>query len=280
MITLRWFKGKMISVMIRIVGYINPIMAQNFKYYRLFKHSLNYENPRLYAEKIIVRMNSKEFEKLGEYADKWKVRKYVEKTIGKEYLTPLLQVYDFPEDIDYETIPEGCYLKLNHGSGYNIVFQKNRRRKIERKIKKWFQKDYSKYTLEMQYKKIQRKILIEKNLIPNGEQLKEFSFFVFQGRVEFTQIRDNAGHRFEVGRSYEDLPFQLYSSVTETEPEVPEYSHMVEMAELLAQPFSFVRVDFMWVDHTIYFGELTFSPGGGTRRFKPYKYNIIFGDKM
>lgn len=277
---LTWCKKKTIGLVCRSLGCLNPVLEQRLRYYIIFKKPLNYKNPRLFAEKIMVRMSSKEYEKLTDYADKWKVREYVERIIGKGYLTPLLGVYDDPRQVDYDRIPEGAYLKLNHGSGYNIVFRESKKQNVKRKIKKWFRQDFTKRAMEMQYKHIKRKILVEENLVPHGERLWEFSFFVFRGNVEFTQIRDNAGHRFEVGRAYEPLPFQLYSSVTEIAPAVPEYTHMVELAERLASPFAFVRVDFMWVNHKIYFGELTFSPGGGRRNFRPYEYNLIFGDKM
>jgi len=275
-----WCKRKAVGLICRIVGYINPALGQNLRFFGIFKKPLNYQNPRLFAEKIMVRMSSKEYEKLTDYVDKWKVREYVEKTIGKQYLTPLLQVYDEPSQINYDKIPEGAYLKLNHGSGYNVIYHKAKKWIVHGKIKRWFREDFSKRAMEMQYKHIKRKILVEENLAPNGERLLDFSFFTFQGKVEFAQIRDNAGHRFEVGREYEQLPFQLYSYVTEIEPAVPEYPFMVELAERLASPFSFVRVDFLWIENKVYFGELTFSPGGGRRSFQPYEYNLIFGDKM
>ena len=72
----------------------------------------------------------------------------------------------------------------------------------------------------------------------------------------------------------------MFSTVTPIEPKKPEYDKMVVLAEKLAQPFDFVRVDFFCVEHKIYFGELTFSPGAGMRMFKPYEYNLILGDKI
>lgn len=273
-------KRKMINFVIKIIGILTPMLANELKFIRLFKKPLNQKNPQLFAEKIIVRMSSKEFEQLEAYVDKWKVREYVEKVIGSKYLKPLLAVYDNPNDICYEQIPEGAYLKLNHGSHYNIVYTKETESHVKKKIKKWFQTDFSQKYAEQQYKNIKRKILVEENIAPNGKTLYDYSFFTFQGRVEFTQIRDNAGHRYEVGRSYEKLPFQLYSTVTPIEPQQPEYDEMVVLAEKLAQPFDFVRVDFFCVDHKVYFGELTFSPGAGLRMFSPYEYNQIFGEKI
>lgn len=266
-----------------IVGGIrvfSPMLANKILFFRLFKRPADLKNPQTYSEKIMVRMNSSAYEKLSEYADKWKVREYVAGTIGEEYLIPLLDVYDSPKDVRYERIPENAYIKLNHGSGYNIIYQKKNELRIRRKIRKWFREDYAKKTLERQYTYIPRKILVEENLVPDGQVLWEFSFFTFHGDVEFVQVRDNFAHRFEVGKNYEKLPFQMFSTVSEIAPKVAEYDRMVQLAQKLAEPFDFVRVDFFLAGHRIYFGELTFSPGGGIRIFKPYEYNLTFGEKL
>ena len=53
---------------------------------------------------------------------------------------------------------------------------------------------------------------------------------------------------------------------------------MLHLAEKLAAPFPFVRVDF-YVNHgQIKFGELTFYPGNGTERFDPVEWDYKFGD--
>ena len=45
--------------------------------------------------------------------------------------------------------------------------------------------------------------------------------------------------------------------------EVDELKKMIFLAEKLATPFPFVRVDFYDLDGKLYVGELTFYPGGG-----------------
>lgn len=278
MLTPRKLISKGIGCMFRIVGWFNPVLAQDLRFLRLFKKRLNRENPEFFGEKIIVRMESDAYRQLTDYADKWKVREYVDRVIGEGYHIPILAVYDDPKAVRYDQIPEGAYIKLNHACGYNIVYQKQHEKKIRRKVTKWYHSDFTK--IQLQYVDIKRKILVEENLTPNNEVMWEYSFFTFHGKVEFAQIRDNAHHRFEVGRNYEALPFRLYSFVTAVEPKDPEYDRMVELAEKLAEPFEFVRVDFFKVGSKIYFGELTFSPGAGLRMFSPYEYNKIFGDKL
>jgi hypothetical protein len=52
---------------------------------------------------------------------------------------------------------------------------------------------------------------------------------------------------------------------------------MVALAEKLAAPFPYVRVDLYTVGDKIYFGELTFTPGSGTVILKPDEGEIVFG---
>lgn len=271
------------QIIVRIgkaIGRIHPGIANELKFIRLFKRPINRLHPRTFAEKIILAMNSPMYRAYSVYADKYQVRGYVEQTIGAEYLIALLGVYDSPEEIPYPELPEGTFLNLNHGSGYNAVYHRADHDRISRQIAQWYHEDYSRTTLEQQYKDIPRKILAMENLAPAGQTLQEFNFFTFPGKVEFVQVMDHRGHRFEVGRSYEPLPFRLFSTVTQAAPEPPEFRRMVQLAEALAKPFPFVRVDLLLREGRIYFLELTFAPGAGIRRFYPMEYNYIFGDKL
>ena len=51
---------------------------------------------------------------------------------------------------------------------------------------------------------------------------------------------------------------------------------MIDCARVLAEPFSFVRVDFYDTDRP-FVGELTFFPGGGFSPFHPSKWDNILG---
>lgn len=53
---------------------------------------------------------------------------------------------------------------------------------------------------------------------------------------------------------------------------------MLELAEVLSQDFSHVRVDLYNVDGKIYFGEMTFTSTGGYRLIYPEKYNYMLGN--
>jgi len=258
----------------------SPLLANKLRYWRLYKKWPDLKNPRTFGEKIMARMSMPEFEQLADYADKRKVREYIADTIGDEYNIPLLAVYDTPEEVRYDLIPEGAYIKLNHASNCNIVYREAQKAEISSKLKKWYETDFSQNWLEMQYKPISRKILVQPDLAPGGEPLYDLCFFAFNGHVEFTQIRNDRGLRISVDRDFKETPYSLNTHRSEIPDKLPHYDLLVTMADALAKPFAFVRVDFFLVGDKPYFGELTFSPGAGYRIFKPYEYNLIFGDMI
>lgn len=54
-------------------------------------------------------------------SDKYKVCDWVADKIGEEYLIPLYGVWDNFDDIDFSKLPRQFVLKLNTGSGANVI---------------------------------------------------------------------------------------------------------------------------------------------------------------
>lgn len=88
---------------------------------RLYKaimgKKLDLENPETFSEKL---QWLKLYYQRPDYtmmADKLAVRPYIAEKIGEEHLVPLLGVWDSPDDIDFEALPEQFVLKCNHNSG-------------------------------------------------------------------------------------------------------------------------------------------------------------------
>lgn len=52
---------------------------------------------------------------------------------------------------------------------------------------------------------------------------------------------------------------------------------MIEAAEILAEDFPFVRIDFYEVDGHPRFGKMTFYPGSGFDRFDPPEWDVKAG---
>ena len=107
---------------------------------------LNLEHPQTFNQKIQwLKLNDSTPEK-GRLADKYLVREYVAKRIGEEYLVPLLGVWDDPNDIDFDVLPERFVLKCTHGCGWNIIVRSKAELNVpatRRKLKRWLETDYA-----------------------------------------------------------------------------------------------------------------------------------------
>ena len=76
------------------------------------------------------------------------------------------------------------------------------------------------------------------------------------------------------------LPFQFSCEnlpITKEVKIVQKFDTLIMIAKILGRDFDYVRVDLYETNSKIYAGELTFTPGGGTSRFKPSKYDEEFG---
>ena len=55
---------------------------------------------------------------------------------------------------------------------------------------------------------------------------------------------------------------------------------MKELARKLSQNIPFIRVDFYEISEKVFFGELTFYPASGLKRFEPEKWDKILGEMI
>ena len=219
-------------------------------------------------------------------ADKYLVRGWVEKKIGGKYLIPLLGVWDCFDDIDFTALPDKFVLKCNHGSHMNIVVKdKSNLDKMDAKQKMdiWMQTKFSKKGFEQQYRNIIPKIIAEEYIENLGGEIYDYKFFCFSGKVKYIQfLSDRQGG---LKAAYFDVNWNL-QPFTNNHPfvnfsvnKLNNLEEMIEIAEKLADGFSFVRVDLYRLnDGTIKFGEMTFSPASGTQDWRPAAANRMLGN--
>ena len=101
-------------------------------WYWLFKcRPCHVEEPRTMTEKIHWLKLYDSTPVKGRLADKFLVRQWVADTVGERYLVPLLGVWDSPDEIDFESLPDSFVLKATHGSGWNILVPDKRTLDVE-----------------------------------------------------------------------------------------------------------------------------------------------------
>ncbi len=276
------FKDKYRQSYRNILKILPTKVVLNIENLRGYHKFVNFKNPRYFGEKIQWLKLYGNLEKYSDYVDKYKVREYIKKTIGEEYLIPLLGVYDKIEDINYESFPHKFVLKLNTGSGYNIIVNDKNKiniNDINIKLKKWLEEDYYKIKKEPQYKNIKKKILCEKYICDKECQLLDYKFFCFNGvpkfiEVDFDRFANHTMNFYDIDWNLLKLNKGDYQNYYNHVEKPEKFNEMVKIVEKLCKNFNFVRVDLYNVDGKIYFGELTFTPAGGLTPFKPIEKDI------
>ena len=250
---------------------------------------INFSAPATFSEKIQRMKLYGSTRRKAKLSDKYAVRKWVKRKIGAEYLIPLLGAYRKFDDIDFAQLPQKFALKCNHGSGWNVIVTDKDNLNIgelKKKVDDWMAADFAyKAGLELHYRYIRPRIVIEEFMENEGGSLRDYKFLCFGGRVRVIWVdtdRYTAHRRTLFGRSWNVLPFMLEYPVDEIVPEKPaRLQEMIALAEKLAAGFPQVRVDFYLLnDGSIKFGEMTFTSGTGMDRFIPQFYDRLLGEAV
>ena len=258
-------------------------------YYLNTHHRLNLKNPTTFTEKL---QWLKLYNRRPEYTmivDKYAVKEYVGNIIGKEYVIPTLGVWEKPEDIDIANLPDEFVLKTTHGGGScGVVICRGKSsfgmQAMVRKLNKSLKQDIYKRLREWPYKNVKKQIIAEPLLKDGFEDLVDYKFFCFNGKVRCFKIDFD---RFSIHRAnYYDKNGNLLKFGEADFP--PDYDReinlpsnikeMIAVAETLAAGFAFIRVDLYNVQGQIYFGEMTFYPASGLGRFTPEEWDYKMGE--
>jgi hypothetical protein len=258
-------------------------------YFERVGEELDLENPKTYNE-IIQWTKLYDFDdEKCKLVDKYQVRDWVKNKIGEKYLVSLIGHWDNPDAIDFDSLPNSFVLKCNHGCGYNIIVKDKAQEdinEIKKKLKKWLHERFAyKYGFEMQYEKIKPCILAEEYLENNDEDLYDYKVFCFNGKAKYVMFLSNRKNGLKM--QFYDLDWNLQPFTYNYEkneipiPKPDNLDELIKCAEILAEGFIQVRVDFYRLnDGSLKFGEMTFTSSSGMSRWEPKEYNEILGNMI
>lgn len=277
-----WYKLKMLTLREKYFLSLNePQLEKELEeiYAHAMQSILYLGNPQTFTEKIQwMKLYDSTSEKTR-LADKYLVREWVAEKIGEEHLVPLLGVWDRFENIDFSSLPDSFCMKMNHGSGMNLVIKDKNTMDVaeaKRLFHSWMHMPFWVNSLERQYQNIPRKIIAEKYIEEMSGGLYDYKFHCFNGRPEFIQCigdRDLKAHtggqcNYDLDWNKLDWIFEDYPCFTYDIQKPALLCEMTEYARTLSEGFAYVRVDLYEIDDKIYFGEMTFTPACG---IYPYK---------
>jgi len=266
-------------------------LYKRIKYLLRFNITYNEKNLTTFQDKInyLIIHESPSYKSF--LADKIIVRQYVKKVIGKDICVPIIKIYNNVKDIKFAELPDKFVLKLNHGSGMNIICDNKYKLNISdsiRKLKIWKNVNFGSIGQEFQYLYIKRKIFAEKFL---GNNITDYKFFCFNGEPKFIRVRiilngtniTKIHNHYDINWKLTDLESGLkgYKRDPNIKIEKPKnLNKMIKYAKLLSQEFVFIRVDFYEVNNTVYLGELTFSPTNSFVLFKNIEQSLKIAKLM
>ena len=272
-----------------IVKAISKTWYVKSQYKYITHHKLNLKNPVRYTEKLqYLRLFVYPKNPLvSQCAGRAGVREYVNKKGFADKLIPIYGIYDSFKDIDFDKLPNQFVMKCTHACAFNYICKnKNEidKKVLEKKFNKWLKTNYGKKTVELHYAPIKPQIIIEKYLEENGKLPIEYKIHVFNGKARNMYVVTSRGIDIRYNNYYIDwTPFDGSQfngwKKTDYPLEKPEHwDDMVEMAQILAKPFPFVRVDLYNINGKIYFSEMTFTPAKGTLILDDDKCDFEMGE--
>lgn len=262
----------------------------SLRYRFQMRRRLHLKHPRSFQEKLHWLKLHDQNPEYTAMVDKILVKDYVSQKIGEQYVIPLLGVWNKPEDIDWEMLPDRFVLKTNHSGGNTgviICHDKNQldRQRVIDQLNKSLELDVYHYLREWPYKNINKKVFAEKYMEDEFGELRDYKFFCFDGEVKALFI---ATDRQTIG---EDLKFDFFDAdfnhlpIKQGHPNSPilpkkpsSFEEMKHLASILSEGIPHVRVDFYEVNGKPLFGELTFCHFGAMVPFEPEEWDYKFGE--
>lgn len=265
--------------------------------FRLCHHKWpDLKNPKTLDEKIQwMKLNYyKDNDLVKQCADKYRVREYVQEAGFGHILNDIVTSYHSASEINWDELPERFVLKWNFGNGGNVVCtdkSKLDKEKAVRELNAFRKIKFHLLAAEPQYDLTEsEKILLCEKFIPtaDGQPPVDYKFYCFNGKAEYVFCCIGRGQQAKPSFYFFNRQWEL-QRLNKNSKEAPEgftipkpegMDQLFDIAESLSKPFPFVRADFYLENGKPYFGELTFTPGGGFDYGRLPETDLLFGEMV
>ena len=269
---------------------IKQITGATFK--KVKGMDMHWDNPQTFDEKIRWCMLYDATPLKTKLVDKYLVQDYVREKIGDGYVIKLLGVWNSFDEIDFTKLPNQFVLKLNNGSGMNIVVKDKATfnfQEAKKRFKHWMKLNYAYVGYEMQYRDVPQKIIAEQYVEQMDGNLYDYKIHCTDGKAYCCQvIGDRDLKKGTAKQAFFDKNWNKLNIVLgkydeyDVPPNKPNnWDEMVQIAEMLSKGFCYVRIDLYSLGDKILFSEFTFTPAMGLHpRLKPQELDIEWGNMI
>lgn len=266
-------------------------MMLKLQYRIKFGRKLDLKEPKRFTEKIQWYKLFYKNPRMPRCSDKYMVREYIKEKGLENILVDLYAVYDRPDDIRIDPLPEKFVMKLSNGSGTNLLCR-DKRSLIEREVIQEF-KDFvfkvkANLGREWPYLKADSKIVVERLLEDESHinnAVNDYKIFCYDGKPEYVicisdRYSDQCNHLVYDTQWNKIRVSSENARINEDAPRPENLEEMLEIAAKLSEDFPFARIDLYSVAGKVYFGEITFYPWSGYMEFEPDEFDFILGERF
>ncbi|MEE1328780.1 MAG: ATP-grasp fold amidoligase family protein [Oscillospiraceae bacterium] len=256
-----------------------------------FGRKLNLKAPERFTEKIQWYKLHYKNELMPQCSDKYMVREYVKAKGLGHILNELYCVFDRPEDIKLDQLPEKFVMKLSNGSGTNLLCTDKSKlveSEVIQEFKQFVFKVKANLGREWPYMKTKPVIIAEKLLEDEthiNNTVNDYKIFCYDGKPEYIicisdRYSDRCNHLVYDTEWSKIRVASEDARIDEDAPKPETLQDMLDIAAKLSEDFSFARIDLYSLGEKVYFGEITFYPWSGYMEFEPDEFDYILGKKF
>lgn len=256
-------------------------------------NNLDIHNPKRFTEKVQWMKIYYSSPEIVRCIDKVSFKDYITEHLGEGHTAKLYKVWNEPQEVSFDGLPETCVLKSNCSSeGRNIRLITNWKNVDQEALlnevrEKWFDRRFlCTNSFITAYHQVTPVVFAEE-LIPGFNGACEYKVFCFNGEPKCLYI---PGYKFIEGTEsdvssvsfytlqWEFMNFQFGNyGYIENLKRPEKLGQMLDIAKSIARDFMFVRVDFVDSIEGLYLSELTFYPSGGLIPFHPIDADELLG---
>lgn len=278
---------------LRLLSFVPDKQMLKIQYRIKTGRRLNLKKPVRFTEKLQwYKLNYKN-PIMIQCVDKYDVREYVKSKGLDNILIPCYGVYNSPDEINWDILPDQFVMKDTlGGGGTSVVIVKDKSSvdilELKKRAAEWVAIDAHKRDGGREwpyYSGKNHRIIIEQYLdVEDCGGLIDYKFFCFNGKPSWVYVMADRNLGNGVGVGIYDAYFNRQNVLRaderplEREIEKPvTFELMKEISSILSAGFPEARIDLYEVNGEVKFGEITFFDGSGYMTFIPDSFDIEFG---
>jgi hypothetical protein len=264
------------------------------KFERVMGYPCNLDEPETHNQRVMAKKYKDRNPLLTLTADKIRVKEYADERIPGNGLFDHRVFASTDMGAVVKHITGNTVLKMNNASGRNMFFYFDPHRDeggdsiaaVEKMLRLWWDMPYGKDKGEWCYEDIKPGAVIEAIIFESAHD--NYRFLCFRGEPHYVHVHNYSlypeGHSspkvnycstYDMDWQLQDVKYKKYSAEPCRKPK--QFDEMREMCRALAEPFDFVRIDFMVSGGHIFLSELTHYPVSGKCKLSPLSFDYKLG---